>query len=134
MSQPKKLNVLNKLNKQDPSCVGRRNRRNKLDKFPYFFVFIDKLPSAGIAQLVEHRLPKPRVAGSIPVARSKISSQIFQIISGSRQAFFRLGRNCGENSPLHTRSLPVELIPEPGVRLLPGFSPSHIEKSLQFLE
>ncbi len=65
--QPEKLN---ELNKQDLSCVGRRNRRNKLDKFPRFFVFIDELSSAGIAQLVEHRLPKPRVAGSIPVARS----------------------------------------------------------------
>jgi hypothetical protein len=31
---------------------------------------------AGIAQLVEHRLPKPRVAGSNPVARSKFFQEI----------------------------------------------------------
>jgi hypothetical protein len=32
---------------------------------------------AGIAQLVEHKLPKLGVAGSNPVARSKIISSIF---------------------------------------------------------
>jgi hypothetical protein len=33
---------------------------------------------AGIAQLVEHRLPKPRVAGSIPVARSNITKSLIK--------------------------------------------------------
>ncbi len=38
---------------------------------------------AGIAQLVEHRLPKPRVAGSIPVARSnEIKMFLFKKIVG----------------------------------------------------
>jgi hypothetical protein len=32
---------------------------------------------AGIAQLVEHRLPKPRVAGSSPVSRFFILSKFF---------------------------------------------------------
>ena len=37
----------------------------------HFYYFMDvQYKKAGIAQLVEHRLPKPRVAGSIPVARS----------------------------------------------------------------
>jgi hypothetical protein len=93
-SQPKKLN---ELNKQDLSCVGKRNRRNKLDNFPHFFVFIDELSSAGIAQLVEHRLPKPRVAGSIPVARSSRVHN-FPNYSGLRTSFFKLEYNAGEDS------------------------------------
>ena len=36
---------------------------------------------AGIAQLVEHRLPKPRVAGSIPVARSKEIKELTEAVS-----------------------------------------------------
>ena len=36
---------------------------------------------AGIAQLVEHRLPKPRVAGSIPVARSNKSKELAKQVS-----------------------------------------------------
>ena len=35
---------------------------------------------AGIAQLVEHRLPKPRVAGSNPAARSKFFIVILYLL------------------------------------------------------
>ena len=37
-------------------------------------VFLHRLRNAIVAQLVEHWLPKPRVAGSSPVYRSKLAS------------------------------------------------------------
>ena len=38
-------------------------------------ISIFEIPFAGVAQLVEHQLPKLRVAGSSPVSRSEKGSQ-----------------------------------------------------------
>ena len=44
----------------------------------YYTMFLDDYVNsfAGIAQLVEHRLPKARVAGSSPVSRSILKNLI----------------------------------------------------------
>ncbi len=39
-----------------------------------FYKFATPYPFAVIAQLVEHRLPKPRVTGSSPAYRSKVEN------------------------------------------------------------
>ncbi len=41
-----------------------------------FYKFATPYPFAVIAQLVEHRLPKPRVTGSSPAYRSLIISRL----------------------------------------------------------
>ena len=51
--------------------IIRISRYGKEDEFNFFYNLGEVI--AEVAQLVEHQLPKLRVAGSIPVVRSRAS-------------------------------------------------------------
>ena len=42
--------------------------------------------NANVVQLVEHQLPKLRVAGSSPVIRSKVENQCVALVKGKKTA------------------------------------------------